>query len=426
MVKKATSEGSHTPTRATLTCSIIVKQSRMFSSTFLVASLLITLTFLPSITTADYIACGLDFVSCVNSPHASGQWCCPSSATSLTVNSQGIGTCQGSGSCGADSWSSEPFTGTLYRPCAGQLCKTSYPQYTSPGSSPVCCTDAPLVWLSGGYPSYSPTYATAGCRTPQTCASPASSVLLTRLDGGWSPWTCSNTCGYGDETRTCSSPTTSPGGIPCTGEISRPCFSRTSCPQSASTSEWSLARFPNPSCAYDSAVVLQGGSTPCTSIDIFQQSLSVICIDTGDVKFTVTASTNCSPGNAESVTWTAKAGACSSRNIQGVQLSFIARCAGDFISAGDLIKADLLRIQDPDSGDADEDSTTDSESSLSLMAIIAICMGCLVAILVIIFLLVCFCRGSSSSKNSGSVHPQPQNGDAQAPAPAPVCGVTEV
>lgn len=171
-------------------------------------------------------------------------------------------------------------------------------------------------------------------------------------------------------------------------------------------------------------MVLQGGSTPCTSIDIFQQSLSVICIDTGDVKFTVTASTNCSPGNAESVTWTAKVGACSSRNIQGVQLSFIARCAGDFISAGDLIKADLLRIQHPDSGD--EDSTTDSESSLSLMATIAICMGCLVAILVIIFLLVCFCRGSSSSKNSGSVHPQPQNGDAQAPAPAPVCGVTEV
>jgi len=92
------------------------------------------------------------------------------------------------------------------------------------------------------------------CDTNETCSTCSADCGACPIDGGWTEWgTCSQTCGGGTQTRTCTNPEPQYGGAVCAGDSQRIC------------SDWPCAGTCPTSCGYQGGTVSdgQGGFLTC-------------------------------------------------------------------------------------------------------------------------------------------------------------------
>jgi hypothetical protein len=100
-----------------------------------------------------------------------------------------------------------------------------------------------------------------GSTNPNRVLMPARSFFMTpvgalgSVNGGWSGWgACSATCGGGTQTRTCTNPTPTNGGLPCSGSSSQSCNTQacsvSGCTNPLATNYNSSATIDDGSCTY--------------------------------------------------------------------------------------------------------------------------------------------------------------------------------
>ena len=105
---------------------------------------------------------------------------------------------------------------------------------------------------------------TYSCYNAGTTSSYCGSVSAPPTNGGWSGWSsCSNSCGSGTQSRTCTNPTPACGGSACSGSSSQACVGSSGCTPPAA---------PAPSSANNYST--SSGAVACNSLSVAWTAVS--------------------------------------------------------------------------------------------------------------------------------------------------------